>query len=218
MATRPSSFLGWIPDNTTNIIAPSSGQKNTGWLVGQKPPAQYTNWQINLIDQWLQYFDQVAVAWPSNFCNDELSFSEAISACVTAGGGIICMLQSFSIVGSHTIPENTVFVGRAGESILTIGGSAVLSVAERAVLQDLLIRTSKTSGTLVQTSGMGTVIRDNDFLVEPTNALVCVSVASNANVLETNVFRGTAAPAVAIGIQFELGYSDNVEEDNIFTP
>lgn len=55
----PSEFPVWIPDNTTNIIEPSSGQKNTGWLPGQVPPAQYFNWILNLINQWIEYFDDV---------------------------------------------------------------------------------------------------------------------------------------------------------------
>lgn len=219
MADRPSEFLNWIPDDTTNIIEPTTGQKNTGWLVGQKPPAQFTNWQINLIDQWLQYFDQVSAAWPNFFADTELQLADAIAGCNTAGGGVICIRSSFTINTSKDLPKNTIMVGRGGQSVMTIGGSAVLTAQERSILEEVNFRTSKTSGDLVQLQGTGVIVRDCDFGVDPTNAsLVCLSVAGDACIIEDNIFRGVASPSMGVGIEFEIGYADSVEEDNIFTP
>lgn len=58
MATKPTQFLDWIPSNSpASITDPPSGQKNSGWVPGQVPPAQFTNWQLNLIDRWIKWFD-----------------------------------------------------------------------------------------------------------------------------------------------------------------
>lgn len=55
MIQRPLEYLNWAASG--NITEPPSALKSTGWQPGMKPPAQFTNWQINLIDQWIQWFD-----------------------------------------------------------------------------------------------------------------------------------------------------------------
>lgn len=55
--SKPSEYLTWNP-SLSNVLEPPSGLKSTGWTPGEEPPAQYTNWQINLIDQWIQWLDQ----------------------------------------------------------------------------------------------------------------------------------------------------------------
>lgn len=59
-APRPALYLDWVPTaNPLYIQQPSLGQKTTGWTAGEKPPFQYENWNVNLIDQWIQYLDGV---------------------------------------------------------------------------------------------------------------------------------------------------------------
>ncbi len=54
MATKPTSTPRWA-DVGGSIVDPPSGTKDVGWLVGQKPPAQYLNWWKNLSYQWFEY-------------------------------------------------------------------------------------------------------------------------------------------------------------------
>lgn len=63
MASKPASLPRWsetaggVP---SNIVEPSSGQKDTGWTPGQKPPARFFNWYKNLVYKWIQYLDDLS--------------------------------------------------------------------------------------------------------------------------------------------------------------
>jgi len=61
---RPDKFPEWarVPYvdpvvGGSNIVEPPEQQKDDGWLRKQKPPAQYTNYLFNKIDEWLKYLD-----------------------------------------------------------------------------------------------------------------------------------------------------------------
>lgn len=52
MSNRPP-VVGWIPNNTTGISAPSGGKLAVGWVSAEKPPFQFMNWFFNLVSQWI---------------------------------------------------------------------------------------------------------------------------------------------------------------------
>lgn len=66
MATKPTDYPVWASDDTT---LPSTGESNkeqpktslqtTGWDNGEIPTAEEFNWQLNNIDNWVEYFDSV---------------------------------------------------------------------------------------------------------------------------------------------------------------
>lgn len=216
MADRPSEFLDWIPDNTTNIIEPPTGLKNTGWPVGTSPPAQYFNWLLNLTNQWLEYLDEVASGWPNIFVDSEASFIDAIAQATTDGGGVICLQNSITLSGTRLLPVNTTLLGRDGFCVLTMGTSGILQMDDQARLQDVYIEATKSSGNLVEMIGSSVLASFNQFTVDPGDSLVCISVQGNACGITQNVFRGVLAPSVAVGIQFEAGFVDGYERDNTF--
>lgn len=64
MATKPSKIPEWaISDHVdptsgeNNVVEPSAGQKDTGWLFKQKPPRQYFNWLARFTHLWIQFID-----------------------------------------------------------------------------------------------------------------------------------------------------------------
>ena len=59
--TRPSTYLNWTDGASSKVIQPPAAFLLQGWQEEQAPPAEYTNWQIWLIDQWIQYLDQITV-------------------------------------------------------------------------------------------------------------------------------------------------------------
>lgn len=59
MPAKPTEYLDWNP-SMSNVIDPPSGLKTTGVIPGQLFAAQYENWMINLIDQWIQWFDFIS--------------------------------------------------------------------------------------------------------------------------------------------------------------
>ncbi len=72
MTTRPDDFLNWTPDaDPLTVVDPPTLQKNTGWTAGEKPPFEYMNWQMYLIDQWLKYLDQAVFSDVSSLNLDQ---------------------------------------------------------------------------------------------------------------------------------------------------
>lgn len=51
---RPLSVLDWGGVS----VEPSGGQKSAGFFAGDRPPAQWANWELQTIDGWLKYLDQ----------------------------------------------------------------------------------------------------------------------------------------------------------------
>jgi len=56
MAEKPSDLPRWA-DSGGDIVEPSSGKKDVGWIPAERPPAQYFNWLLNKLYQWIQYLD-----------------------------------------------------------------------------------------------------------------------------------------------------------------
>lgn len=63
MAARPDRLPRWSTDGGT-VLEPSSGEKDAGWAVDDKPPARKMNWLQNRAYQWLDYFDTLAIFVP----------------------------------------------------------------------------------------------------------------------------------------------------------
>lgn len=65
MAVKPSVVPRWAETGggtpAAGITEPSSGQKDSGWLVGAKPPAQFFNWILWVIYQWIKYLNDGAL-------------------------------------------------------------------------------------------------------------------------------------------------------------
>lgn len=49
----PSSEPEWASGGSAVKTEPSSGKKGEGWVAGEKPPAPYFNWLLNLIWTWI---------------------------------------------------------------------------------------------------------------------------------------------------------------------
>jgi hypothetical protein len=54
MSAKPTSLPRWA-DVGGDIVEPTSGKKNVGWVSDEEPPAQYMNWLQNLNYLWTQY-------------------------------------------------------------------------------------------------------------------------------------------------------------------
>lgn len=54
--TKPTKYPEWA-DGASAIVEPSDVKKALGWVV-EKPPHQFFNWFMNLVWQWVTWFDQ----------------------------------------------------------------------------------------------------------------------------------------------------------------
>lgn len=77
----------WGTGDPSYIIQPSAGKQALGWQPGEKPPAQYMNWQHNEVANWETYFEnKTENIEPITFRSDssltwngsQLSFASAI--------------------------------------------------------------------------------------------------------------------------------------------
>lgn len=62
---KPASLPRWA-DVGGDIVEPSSGKKDIGWIVSEQPPHSYFNWFQNLVYQWCDYLDGLtgeALTW-----------------------------------------------------------------------------------------------------------------------------------------------------------
>ena len=62
MATKPlsSTLPRWadtVAGDPAKVSEPASGKKDIGWLVGEKPPAQWKNWLLLQCYNWLVWLD-----------------------------------------------------------------------------------------------------------------------------------------------------------------
>ena len=62
MATKPlsSTLPRWadtVAGDPAKVSEPASGKKDIGWLVGEKPPAQWKNWLLLQTYAWLLWLD-----------------------------------------------------------------------------------------------------------------------------------------------------------------
>jgi hypothetical protein len=57
--SRPQEYLNWTTGQPNKVVAAPANLRSNGWGVSTRPPAQYINWQIWLLDQWVQYLDRI---------------------------------------------------------------------------------------------------------------------------------------------------------------
>ena len=57
MATKPADLPRWADGGSADVVEPSSGKKDIGWVAGEKLPAQFFNWILEKIYDWMVYLD-----------------------------------------------------------------------------------------------------------------------------------------------------------------
>lgn len=57
---KPSSKPDWTitnPDQASISVEPSGSKKNIGWLADERPAAEFWNWLLLNITEWINYFE-----------------------------------------------------------------------------------------------------------------------------------------------------------------
>lgn len=100
---KPASLPRWA-DVGGDIVEPSSGKKDIGWIVSEQPPHSYFNWFQNLVYQWCDYLDGLtdeALTWTAAHI-----FQKGITVTQSTANG-----NGASFTGNGT-----------GKGIVTVGG------------------------------------------------------------------------------------------------
>lgn len=86
MATKPTNLAEW-GTGAAPIVEPTTPQKQAGWPVDFKPPAQWFNWWMKLVHQWmiwLDAFESEAHTWTAiQTFGNAATFNAAINANAT---------------------------------------------------------------------------------------------------------------------------------------
>lgn len=53
---KPSDTFNWA-DSGGDVVEPTSGKKDRGFVVREEPAAQHLNWLLGVIGEWLQWLD-----------------------------------------------------------------------------------------------------------------------------------------------------------------
>lgn len=115
MAGKPS-YVGWIPDNTTNIDTPPGGKLTVGWIA-EKPPYQYMNWLFNLLSQWVNFNGPgapTAIIGSASYC------THATLAAAVADAGLSTNIRVL-LAESQSI-SSTIHLTKAGWQIEALPG------------------------------------------------------------------------------------------------
>lgn len=109
MATKPTNIAEWAT-GAAPIVEPSTPQKQAGWPVDYKPPAQWFNWWMKLVHLW--------IVWLDAFESEAHSWSalQTFSSQVTSGSAIFN--------GATTFNDNFILSGPT-----TIGVSMAFAIA-----------------------------------------------------------------------------------------
>lgn len=167
---------------TGDVVEPSSGKKDAGWLYTEKPPRQYFNWLHRLTYQWTQWIEQQFFGMVNllDYGADPTgvaSSDAALTAALAASKNVFVPAGTYLTSAAHNIPEGGILWGVGLESKFNCQGT----------------------GAHIGYTGSGTV-RDLTFLGDVAKTgQVAVVMGSSANDKQTFI-RGCFFNACATGI------------------
>jgi len=94
---KPDNLPRWADQNPGGVVEPNEAKKNTGWVVDERPPAQFFNWLLLKAYQWLQYLGrrsdsqrpmQLRAEDSVTWTGAELQFAENIDLYFREGGSV----------------------------------------------------------------------------------------------------------------------------------
>jgi hypothetical protein len=158
----------------------------------------------------------VSNAWPNFFVTSEADLATAITAASGNNGGVICILNLFTMSSPHVIPAGTTLVGRMGGTVITVTGSGSIALSDGAKMQGVWFTTALTSGSMILLPSNYATIRECQFTIPPSSTGQCIDVTGNGNKMYNNVFIGVVGET-ATGIYYQSGVN-NVDVDSVFFP
>jgi hypothetical protein len=100
MSTRPTIAVPHWSTAGSNI-EPSAGKKSEGWIVNERPPAEWLNWLQNSAGEWLQFLADATAGQPVadlllNFANTD-AFAALIDVTTTPASSNYRLVARFKI-------------------------------------------------------------------------------------------------------------------------
>jgi hypothetical protein len=121
---------------SSDITEPTSGEKDSGWTVGQKPPAQYFNWWMWLVYKWISWLQSRETVTHVDASEMHLP-SDSVAA-----NKVWAVDERHCIVGSRTDIETIVFAHPKVPPGATITGLKVFAANSDAGSENLAVAVS----------------------------------------------------------------------------
>ena len=135
--------------------------------------------------------------------SNEAELNTAITA--LPSGGIIIIKNSFSITTSKTFPNLITLLGRGYNTEITLTSGSTINVGSDSSIRDLGIKTTNTTGSLINISGSRSVIEGVKIIVTNSNNVTAINVGGNYNSIYRCIFVGVVGAGPAIGINYSAG-------------
>lgn len=132
-------------------------------------------------------------------------------------GGVICLMDDVTVPANVTLPTRTKIIGRGKNASLILSAAAKIIMGQYCEAYNLKFELG-TGATGLVTADYCNVYESEFAPASGDSTAVCISIQGNGNHLESNIFSGVAAPSLAVGLQYEIGYADNTDDNNIFLP
>lgn len=201
--SKPTKLPEWA-STTANVVEPSEGKKDDGWLVNEIPPSSYENWRAKTNWQWWQWWDEKI----SEGATDEnIQINGAVS--IITGPLALTNVTALTAFAKGTFP------GVVGTS-----GDPDFDETDQKVGVMGLAGTGTTSGAFTDVGVLGsddamTVGASNVGVVgHSTTVMGVLGIVANANITSatiTNVgvFGSDSNFTGTVGNFGVFGYSDN---------
>lgn len=137
MAVKPTNLAEWATGGGAPIAEPLLAEKQAGWAVAFKPPAQWFNWWQKLVHQW--------VVWLDAFESDPHTWSALQSFNNATFSGPLTTNSAFAANGTATFSGASAFNDTI--SLNPTGFTAAMALATVAAGRKLLLRVP-VSGTV----------------------------------------------------------------------
>jgi hypothetical protein len=150
MPSRPSNIAEW-GTGSAPIVEPTLAQKQAGWTSGFKPPAQWFNWWMNLVYQW--------IVWLNALETDPRTWQAlgtfTSGAAFTRGAGLLPLLATATGNAPALKGVASSTAGSTGGRFeAATGGTSALTVAATGGALGL-VATSATGAAIVGTGQFG---------------------------------------------------------------
>lgn len=119
----PTDSTEWATSAGAEISEPSTGQKQTGWTHGTKPPAHWFNWWMRAVYRWIAYYGTKDAA--NGLVGLDANAAAAIAAASGASGAALTVTTSKSNGTAISGTGNGTGVGLTGVG----GGSSGTGVS-----------------------------------------------------------------------------------------
>ena len=158
---KPSEKTNWIPDDTSNIVAPSAGRKLVGWLFNVKPPAEIFNWAWNLKSRYEDFFAAQVEDWiviDSDADEQDYATLAAYLADSPSATDRVLIKTSQTLTAQMVIPSDRTLKFLDGASIITTSSIAtsVLKWGSNIVIEgplNIVINGTPTIGKICEYDG-----------------------------------------------------------------